>query len=165
MVRRCSLRQPQHEFVWSTGHFNICAPRPLYQSCGLFVTVILAMQYVSFSPEKQFPDVETGQKKKRLPHPMTKSYISFKIFPVLPVQKPANLAPKSENISLPAPQSLEDSSKRKKPSFSSVLFSTLLRCHPQTQVTHFLSASEELLSSSSSCHWAHWLCSEISPRA
>lgn len=55
------------------------------------------MQYVSLSPEKQFADVETGQKKATSSH--EKSFINFKIFPVLPVEKVAKLAPKSENIS------------------------------------------------------------------
>lgn len=68
MMRRCILRQDinasQQEFVWSPGHSNICAPRLVYQSWAVFVTVTLAIQYVfSLSPEKQFSDVETGQKK------------------------------------------------------------------------------------------------------
>lgn len=56
MVRRCILRKricaSQHVFVWSTGHSNICVPRLVYQSWAVFVTGILAMQYVSLSPEK-----------------------------------------------------------------------------------------------------------------
>lgn len=88
MMGRCILRQDinasQQEFVWSPGHSNICAPRLVYQSWAVFVTVTLAIQYVfSLSPEKQFSDVETGQ--KRPPHPVTKIFISFKIFPILPV--------------------------------------------------------------------------------
>lgn len=56
MVRSCILRKricaPQHVFVWSAGHSNISVPRLVYQSWAVFVTVILAMQYVSLSPEK-----------------------------------------------------------------------------------------------------------------
>lgn len=101
LVRRCILRQhictSRHEFVWSAGHFNICAPRLVYQIWAVLVSAILTMQYVSLSPEKQFADVETGQKKATSSH--EKSFINFKIFPVLPVEKVAKLAPKSENIS------------------------------------------------------------------
>lgn len=35
------------------------------------------MQYVSFSPEKQFPDVETGQKKKKATSSYDKKLYQF----------------------------------------------------------------------------------------
>lgn len=59
--------------------------------------------------------------KKRPCHPVPKIFISFKIFPILPVQKPEHLASKRENISQPALQWLENLSKSKTPSFNSLL--------------------------------------------
>lgn len=80
MVRRRILSQhvgaSRHQSVQFTGHPNACAaqrtsaPKVIYHPCAIFITVALAMQYVSLqrSPEKQFSVVEIGWTKVTSSH-------------------------------------------------------------------------------------------------